>query len=648
MEGRAWRELQGIAAFFEEYGEEKIMLRSLMSGVSGVRGHQTLLDVIGNNIANVNTTGFKKSSVTFQDLMYQTSRGSSAPGEVRGGINAIQVGLGVNVAAIETIHTQGQLQFTGNRTDMAIQGDGYFVVGDGSNQKYTRAGNFMLDAASNIVQSGTGYVLKGYQMVRDPLDPTKFTTSSSLSNIRIPVGDKMEAKPTQLVGFRCNLNSMVSPYLPMGILQNDVKINFSLGADRYSLDVETASTVANFLTITDGDGNDVVFTFIGIDEESGLPNLAPVANLAGDFRNPVYDSKTGRLTIENVAGDKKIIDLAEYMNFSKITDPANGKNYLVEFDDDLQTGNRILRVWGQTPADPPVWAVDELIVPMNNDGTFDLPNGGAIAALALDVEATENGLGLKILNVGGATVSTVNQTLSSVHNTKLDIYDSLGNPYTLEVSWEKIDNNQWRWRAWLPSDSGITLTDNTGIVNFTPDGKIEGEGTAIIGANFASIGAEDSRITLDFSGASFGKDEMEGVTQYGTAFTTKGYFQDGYSMGVLTDFASGKDGTITGVYSNGQNVPLYRIALALFANPSGLTKVGDTAFMESNNSGLAQVGPADEGGAGTIAGGTLEMGNVDLSEEFVRLIVAQRGFQANARVITTSDQVLEELINIKR
>ncbi len=624
------------------------MLRSLMSGVSGVRGHQTLLDVIGNNIANVNTTGFKKSSVTFQDLMYQTSRGSSAPGEVRGGINAIQVGLGVNVAAIETIHTQGQLQFTGNRTDMAIQGDGYFVVGDGSNQKYTRAGNFMLDAASNIVQSGTGYVLKGYQMVRDPLDPTKFTTSSSLSNIRIPVGDKMEAKPTQLVGFRCNLNSMVSPYLPMGILQNDVKINFSLGADRYSLDVETASTVANFLTITDGDGNDVVFTFIGIDEESGLPNLAPVANLAGDFRNPVYDSKTGRLTIENVAGDKKIIDLAEYMNFSKITDPANGKNYLVEFDDDLQTGNRILRVWGQTPADPPVWAVDELIVPMNNDGTFDLPNGGAIAALALDVEATENGLGLKILNVGGATVSTVNQTLSSVHNTKLDIYDSLGNPYTLEVSWEKIDNNQWRWRAWLPSDSGITLTDNTGIVNFTPDGKIEGEGTAIIGANFASIGAEDSRITLDFSGASFGKDEMEGVTQYGTAFTTKGYFQDGYSMGVLTDFASGKDGTITGVYSNGQNVPLYRIALALFANPSGLTKVGDTAFMESNNSGLAQVGPADEGGAGTIAGGTLEMGNVDLSEEFVRLIVAQRGFQANARVITTSDQVLEELINIKR
>ena len=624
------------------------MLRSLMSGVSGVRGHQTLLDVIGNNIANVNTTGFKKSSVTFQDLMYQTSRGSSAPGEVRGGINAIQVGLGVNVAAIETIHTQGQLQFTGNRTDMAIQGDGYFVVGDGSNQKYTRAGNFMLDAASNIVQSGTGYVLKGYQMVRDPLDPTKFTTSSSLSNIRIPVGDKMEAKPTQLVGFRCNLNSMVSPYLPMGILQNDVKINFSLGADRYSLDVETASTVANFLTITDGDGNDVVFTFIGIDEESGLPNLAPVANLAGDFRNPVYDSKTGRLTIENVAGDKKIIDLAEYMNFSKITDPANGKNYLVEFDDDLQTGNRILRVWGQTPADPPVWAVDELIVPMNNDGTFDLPNGGAIAALALDVEATENGLGLKILNVGGATVSTVNQTLSSVHNTKLDIYDSLGNPYTLEVSWEKVDNNQWRWRAWLPSDSGITLTDNTGIVNFTPDGKIEGEGTAIIGANFASIGAEDSRITLDFSGASFGKDEMEGVTQYGTAFTTKGYFQDGYSMGVLTDFASGKDGTITGVYSNGQNVPLYRIALALFANPSGLTKVGDTAFMESNNSGLAQVGPADEGGAGTIAGGTLEMGNVDLSEEFVRLIVAQRGFQANARVITTSDQVLEELINIKR
>ena len=120
------------------------MLRSLMTGVSGVRGHQTLLDVVGNNIANVNTVGFKKSTVTFQDLLYQTSRGASSPQDNRGGINPMQVGLGVNIGAIETIHSQGQLQYTGNRTDMAIQGDGYYVMSDGGRTLYSRAGNFFM------------------------------------------------------------------------------------------------------------------------------------------------------------------------------------------------------------------------------------------------------------------------------------------------------------------------------------------------------------------------------------------------------------------------------------------------------------------------------------------------------------------------
>ncbi|HRX25232.1 MAG TPA: flagellar hook-basal body complex protein, partial [Aminivibrio sp.] len=249
---------------------------------------------------------------------------------------------------------------------------------------------------------------------------------------------------------------------------------------------------------------------------------------------------------------------------------------------------------------------------------------------------------------GSTSLATINQKIASVHNTKLDVYDSLGNAHTLEVSWEKIDNNQWRWRAWLPSEPGVTISNNTGIMEFDSDGKITTGSSGVIGLNFASLGADDATITLDFTGESFGKDVMEGVTQYGSTFTTKGYYQDGYGMGVLNDFAAGKDGTITGVYSNGVNLPLYRIALALFSNPTGLTKVGSTAFAASNNSGLAQVVAAGEGGAGTIAGGTLEMANVDLSEEFVRLIVAQRGFQANARVVTTSDQVLEEVINIKR
>lgn len=626
------------------------MLRSLMSGVSGVRGHQTLLDVVGNNIANVNTVGFKKSTVTFQDLMYQTSKGASAPGEARGGINPMQVGLGVNVAAIETIHSQGQLQFTGNRTDMAIEGDGYYVVSDGTNQLYTRAGNFILDANGNLVQSGTGYMVKGFGMTVDPNDPSSYTMGSNLMNINIPVGQKIPAKATELAGFRCNLDSRVDAYLPMGIETNDSSLAVNLGTDQYVLgNISGDSTQAGFLSFSTAPGATspagIACAYNGIDTTSGNPLLNVTLTGAFSALTPQYDSATGSLTLLDASNQiVSKIELSGFMNFQMVTDSSSGTavNYLVEFDDDAATGNRILNLWSETAADP-----ESLAITMNSDGTFQLPAATAIGGSPLSARATENGLGITLLN-GSASVATLNQKIASVHNTKLDVYDSLGNAHTLEVSWEKIDNNQWRWRAWLPSEPGITISNNTGIMEFNSDGKITAGSSGVIGLNFASLGADDATITLDFTGESFGKDVMEGVTQYGSTYTTKGYFQDGYAMGVLNDFAAGKDGTITGVYSNGVNLPLYRMALALFSNPTGLSKVGSTAFASSNNSGLAQIVAAGEGGAGTIAGGTLEMANVDLSEEFVRLIVAQRGFQANARVVTTSDQVLEEVINIKR
>ncbi|MCF7935524.1 MAG: flagellar hook-basal body complex protein [Synergistales bacterium] len=251
-------------------------------------------------------------------------------------------------------------------------------------------------------------------------------------------------------------------------------------------------------------------------------------------------------------------------------------------------------------------------------------------------------------NAEDEQLASVSQRIASVHATKIDIYDSQGNAHVLETSFEKIDNNQWRWRAWFPDES-IALSSNTGIIEFNADGLITSESNpGPITANFASLGAEDEEITLDFTGESFNEDEIEGVTQYGSEFTTKGYYQDGYSMGVLEDFSISQDGTITGVYDNGENKALYRMALALFTNPQGLQKVGDTTFMKTSNSGVPQDVPATQGGSGKIAGQSLEMSNVDLSQQFTSLIKGQRGFQANARVVTTSDSVLEELVNLKR
>ncbi len=226
------------------------------------------------------------------------------------------------------------------------------------------------------------------------------------------------------------------------------------------------------------------------------------------------------------------------------------------------------------------------------------------------------------------------------------MYDSLGNVYTLEVSWEKTSNNEWRWRAWLPDNPGIPITGNEGLITFGPDGRITGTGTATIDLGFGAVGAKDTTVTLDFSGKTFEKDDLEGSPIW-VAFTTKGYYQDAMPW-ASEDFAVGADGTVTGVYSNGKNQPIARLALALFANPQGLLKMGETVFMESPNSGVAQIVNPQEGGAGKIAGSYLEMSNVEMVDEFVSLIKGQRGFQANARVVTTGDQVLEELINLKR
>lgn len=451
------------------------MLRSLMSGVSGARGHQTFLDVVGNNIANINTVGFKKSNVTFQDLLYQTHRGAMPPGEGRGGVNSVQVGLGVRVAAIETIHTQGNINFTGGNTDVAIQGEGYFVVMDGNNRLYTRGGNFTIDSDNKVVQSGTGYRVQGFQMVPDPTNPLKYNRSSSLTDIAIPVGSKMEARATQTVGFRCNLDS----------------------------------------------------------------------------RSPVVDAAVW-----------------DHATWDPYADP---------------------------PMDPPPTA--------------------------------------------------------SSHKSQIEIFDSLGNAHNLEVLWVHTGNgdpNEWSWVAYLP-DGNPQFTAR-GSLTFGPDGKPAAGAVTQpqVTIDFTPLGAASSDIVLDFAGESFEKPPIEGVTQYGSPFTTKGYFQDGCAMGVMDSFSVSADGTVVGTYDNGQNIPLYKLSLATFINPSGLTKVGDTVFRESTNSGLARIGVPLEDGAGALIGGALEMSNIDLTEEFTRLILAQRGFQANARVINTSDQVLEEQINIKR
>ena len=680
------------------------MLRSLFTGVSGVKAHQTKLDVVGNNIANVNTSGFKKSTTVFQDLLSQTTSGAMAPDGNRGGVNASQVGLGVKVGAIETIHTQGPVSFTGNPTDMAIQGDGYFLVKNGAETYYTRAGNMTKDPNNSLVMSGTGYTLQGYKVTVDPNDPTKTIVDTNLSSINVPLGQKLEAQETGIVGYRCNLDSRSKDYLPMGMSSGDREITASLGGKDVPVKITEGPCVDCFSNFefenTDGTKVSLKLKIVGVDSTNGRPVLEVVppapapgtVDINGVEYKPVYDSDSGLLNLSGPASsdDKWQVNLFEMMDYQSFevedgSTPPKTYKCLAEFNDDPDTGSRTMKIWtsdGSTT--PPTVAVSDLqknsaaTTPVSSfaakaDGTFDLPTSiptaAEIAAGAdqytftigtdavgppvlkskvFDVLTSADGKTVRIED-SGKQIASVSQRTSSVHVTKNTIYDTQGNNHTLETSWEKVDDNNWRWRVWTEGED-IVISPDTGIIKFNADGKIDTTTPSKIdvAVGFGALGVENQNITLDFSGESFDKDTIEGVTQYGSEFTTKAYYQDGYRMGVLKDFSVSADGTVVGIYDNEQNRAIYRVALATFSNPQGLVKAGDTCFEKSANSGEAMVTSPMTGGTGSIAGGALEMSNVDLTDEFTQLIISQRGFQASSRVITTSDQVLEELLNLKR
>ncbi|MBQ4431053.1 MAG: flagellar hook-basal body complex protein, partial [Synergistaceae bacterium] len=286
-------------------------------------------------------------------------------------------------------------------------------------------------------------------------------------------------------------------------------------------------------------------------------------------------------------------------------------------------------------------------------------------AQSLDSPGSKENLGV------WSTVGSESQ--GGFHATKTTIYDDNGNTHTLEVTFKKLTENRWRWEAFLveqdesgndvlvniipdPRTGEIEFDGSGRISNAIPDGGLRrGDGQSIPNAEvqitlpFSLNGQPNSTVTLNFGGGvGSGGSALDGVTQFASETTTKPVYQDGYTMGVLKNYSVASNGIITGSYSNGVNIPLYRVALATFANEQGLEKVGGTMFQASVNSGNANIDGAESNGKGSIMSQYVEMSNVDLTEEFTHLIIAQRGFQANTRVVTVSDQILEEVVNLKR
>ncbi len=463
------------------------MMRSLYSGVAGLQNHQVRMDVLGNNIANVNTTGFKKGRANFQDLLYQQMSGAAKPTEEVGGINPKEIGLGMSIASIDTIHTQGSLQTTGVMTDLAIQGSGFFVLAKGDATLYTRAGAFGLDAEGRLVNPGNGLRVQGWNA--EVINGVEvLNTSGALEDLVIPVGSKDPARATEQVFMACNLDKRI-PEIPEGAAAETVRQGTWRVEEKIYDSFGTEHTLRVEFTRVAGQPNQWQAT-VSVDPEAAAATNAAVG-----------------------------------------LDPAalEGNTFIVEFD-----------------------------------------NLGTLRRLT----------------------------------------DGQGNPSGEE--------------GLLAMNVAFDVADTTA-----------GEGGEQVRQTFA--------LNLGVAGS-----VRNTVTQFAEASSTKVFEQDGYGMGYLENFKIDQSGMITAVYSNGSTRTLGQVALATFTNPNGLEKSGETNFVASNNSGMANIGPSGIAGKGKLIAGALEMSNVDLAEQFTDMIVTQRGFQANSKTIQTSDQMLQELMTLKR
>lgn len=629
------------------------MMRSLFSGVAGLKTHQTKMDVIGNNIANVNTVGYKSQSIVFADLMYQTTQSASGPNAVTGsgGINARQIGLGVKSAAINTaITTPGSTQTTGNPFDLKINGDAFFIVSNGSENFFTRDGSFYVDAAGNLAMTNNGYNVMGWQV--DPeTGKAKADTVSALkimntANLTYPA----EATTEAYISGYCD--------------KNDSDINSSHGkimnlsfydALGYSYTAKlsvhkTADDGVYYTQLDDilNSNNQSLKEVYGVEDISDIANLgreitvnvSDAASYNGDctiLKNPrtlTSEKLTASAIPTGVTAPTGVTDLeGKPVTLGQAVLNSAGKvQYFVDGAGNLYNES------GAALAATTVKTIT-LGVPVTlKDGTTVVPAGSKI-----DLSPTYVGTDGKAIEIDLSTGGTVTNELKAIYGE--DTFEG--------VNKFKIDPETGKLIITNKNVNGCKLTYNTSTGKFD---NIDGgnsivldfeTGVATTGANLGNF----SDINIDFSGTS--QENNGGVATLGGnsgTLASKGALGCGRKTGAMTGVSISQNGEIYASYDNGMSKLLGQIAVATFANASGLEKQGDNLYSATQNSGdfdgIGQDITAD--GTGSITTGALEMSNVDLSSEFTEMITTQRGFQANSRIITVSDTLLEELTNLKR
>lgn len=568
------------------------MMRSLYSGVAGLKTHQTRMDVIGNNIANVNTTAYKSSSMTFSELMSQTTQKASGANATTGvgGTNAKQIGLGVKAGAINTaITTQGSAQSTGNPFDIMITGDNFFVVSNGSENFFTRDGSFYVDGAGNLAMTSTGYNVMGWGVD----ETTGNIKQDTVTALRIMSAANMTYPP-----------------------EATTKANISGILDENDKDVTSANGKTVNLNFFDARGYSYTakFTF----KQSG----GDKTNEYSMELNKILDSTGAEIDISKL----KFGNRSQQKMETKVT--LNTDAY--------KWDGKVLKTKDGTTE------VANLADIFNQDGSLITPQDDAAAQKqqkALDAIA-------KAYGYEGSTDEFLNLYITSTANKdkQLTIQDLLGNM----MAGKTIDV--------LPADgSAITMEgryfEGTTVVFNKDTGKLESVGGSTtnlnVNAAFSALGGNFSDVTIDLSECT--NYDNKGTSTIGATSGDLDGLGTGRRLGDMIGVSIQKDGMIYASYDNGMTKLLGQIATAAFANASGLEKEGDNLYSATLNSGeFDGIGVDITAGGGYMSTGQLEMSNVDLSSEFTEMITTQRGFQANSRIITVSDTLLEELTNLKR
>jgi len=653
------------------------MFSSFFAGLSGMRTQQFQIEVLGNNLANAATVGYKGERATFSDLLSQTFFPGSAPSGSIGGMNPVQRGTGVGIGSLDRNFAQGNLEPTGRALDVALEGDGFFVLNDGRRDLYTRAGAFGLDSAGRLVDLRTGYEVR----------------SVTGSAIDVNLNEVFPPRATQLIGFAGNLPAEVegpraevlttrAPLLAgtkASLVGTNTGPTFPL-TNNSAFTIRVDGGAAQAITFIDsptsfpgGIGNATaaqVVTYLnarltgatasvdvsgavkidsnrkgatsGLDLDDGVGGPAAVLGLGTNLVNGTETTAVGTTSLSALTANTVEYGNGDRINITGREADGTSRSVQFVFGTDGTTINDLITKVNAT--------FTSASAALNASGNIVFTaNGAGEATLALSFSDETSATGRTTWSSHSFEVTTDGADPDEVVST-LDVVDLSGRTHTVTFTFTRDDSDLrlWHMAATIGNGEGTIVDGEARGISFNDDGSF---------SSVTGTGTGDADIEIVWTGLSgtqtmslgFGTPgEFDGLTELGDERSAAAVDQDGFQAGSLSSLSVRGDGVLEGRFTNGQARDLGQLGLALFANPGGLLRVGDSLFAVSGNSGDPQSAQAGSGRAGRAVGGALEASNVDVTDQMVRLIESQRAFQASSRTVITADTLVQEVLNLVR